>query len=107
MTLTPEASVILEKWRRNEMRMHEAAILCNEMLRLFPPGHDAEITPERLIACGFAVEADCIVSGELGYYPADNTWFVDCQMMPKSTRPTNMGEVWSLMECCGIEVKPR
>lgn len=106
MKLTKEASEALERLRivdtgKCDQSQKEIAawmstqgdqqIVAWEMLRLFPPGHDAEITPESLSACGYTAEIE-------EEYFSNDAVYVNC-------KPQTMGEVWHLMERCGLEVK--
>lgn len=90
-------------------------ILADAMLRLYPPGHDAEITPERLVACGGNRSASCRegslscvveIGGTIWAWFTEKKliWILDGVGMPDISYPRNMGEVWQLLERCGIPV---
>jgi hypothetical protein len=126
--LSEEAKIVLEKWRYNEMQAHEAAILCDAMLDLYPFREiggvvirwDDEITPERLLACGGSnYPSDDYIAFrggeiELAFWCKTCQWDISHIRSGSGVghrnscwrvfRPRNMGEVWSLMERCGIEV---
>ncbi len=118
MQLTEDERKVLEKWRNNEMRVSEAAILCDAMLRLFPVRTygdivirwDDEITLKKLVACG-AVDCTTHVSFYgtdatllIGLGPVVRRWAViDRQSTRTNHEVENMLDVWQLMERCGIE----
>lgn len=100
--------------------------LCEAMLRLFPIrtyGNlvirwDDEITPERLVACGGSKYGDdyivfCGSDLELSFWCETGRWDIEDRRSGSGVghrhscwrvfRPRNMGEVWQLMERCGIE----
>ncbi len=132
MQLTEDERAALERWRLGTGTLssitRDAYALSRAMNRLFPVRTygdlvirwDDPITPERLVACGFKPETrrygDVLVIGvldepmytEIAYRPADARLFVEavkmgCEDVPWFCRIRNMGEVWQLMERCGIE----
>ena len=86
------------------------------MLRLYPPSHDAAITPERLVECGgrsacehqdeihFGSQLDRYVVFDYSV-KGDFMWFVNHRSVHPIVTPRNMGEVWQLLERCGIPVR--
>ena len=118
MKLTPEAAAALERLRNGDMSQHVGD--CIRMIRelgrlLFPKGHDEEITPERLAACGGkqGTNPDGGISSvvDMGhklwawFTEKEVVWLLDGVRITASLYPKNMGEVWNLMERCGLEVK--
>ena len=120
MKLTPEAAAALERLRNGDMSQHVGD--CIRMIRelgrlLFPKGHDEEITPERLIACGLTELTSpvsawrrFIFDGRNGIVVEINPlmvacWGTDRYQFPTAYVPHTMGEVWNIMERCGLEVK--
>jgi hypothetical protein len=121
--LTPKEREVLEKWRNNEMRISEAAVLCDAMLRLFPVRKygetvirwDDPVTPERLVACGWVNRHGDMSMLRCGTGEAR----VDCWIEPRHWNchfnndrgshaeligpyaPRNMLDVWNLMEQIG------
>ncbi len=104
---------------RFRLQTDEAVTLADMALRLFPVRSygeivirwDDEITPERLVACGFGPHPfndSVLVSppdqpNGLTYRPPQ-TWSLPwCDHSLDELTPRNMLEVWQLMERCGIE----
>ncbi len=128
MQLTEGERAALERWLAQtyikdegrilgqQARMYDARTLADSMLCLFPVRTygdivirwDDEITPERLVACGFNTDGN-------GTYPGPcyrgmvyqngflNPWLHLGVLVVSPFAPRNMGEVWQLMERCGIE----
>lgn len=117
--LTEEEQAALERFRRDRhntgaitsrMAWEDMYKLAEAMLRLFPPGHADEITPERLVACGgqdckthvsFVSDAGEVIIGTdftvVDYNNKRST-------LRKVLHPRNMGEAWQLLERCEIPV---
>jgi hypothetical protein len=127
MTLSDEVKAALERLHRNEYRVfgessYDCEIVARAMLELFPVRevggmvmrYDDQITAARLIACGFFEKDNRLVcsKNELLWrdesvsrkYPARPTWRVGGAYLVDSTSPRNMGEVWELMERCGVDI---
>lgn len=122
----------LLRWQsRHEQKLYpefvdDMQLLADELARLFPIRTygdlvirwDDEITPERLVACGWHVrEGDSSYAigrdGSGMQYaptrPSHKQWAIwlmsdgSYEFDSYTLRPRNMGEVWQLMERCGIE----
>lgn len=98
--------------RQPEQILNDAQTLVDAMLRLYPDGHDDEITPERLVDCGFVASDDCeneFHIADIRHSVATGWWWVECdgddELIDHRLHPRNMGEVWQLLERCGIPVK--
>jgi hypothetical protein len=123
MPLTEQEWAALERWRTRQGTLdsitRDAYTLSGAMDRLFPVRTcgdlvirwDDEITPERLAMCGFGPHPfnnGVLVSppdrpNGLTYRPP-KTWSLPwCDHSIDELAPRNMGEVWQLMERCGIE----
>ena len=121
--LSEQAKAALERWRvfskicieSLEYKGTEHGIVMDEMLRLFPVKTlnnvvirwDDKITPERIFHSGFLdlkVRFICeslevhFTHGEVMF------WRVGGYPLSHKLWPTNMGEVWQLMEKCGCPV---
>lgn len=109
--LTEEEQAALERMRGGQsFNNADARTLIDAMLRLYPPGHDAEITPERLVACGFEragwahgvfVHSDSITCNLFSV----TEWRIMGAWIVSQLHPRNMGEVWQLLGRCGIPVE--
>lgn len=77
---------------------------------LYPPGHAEPITPERLMACGGRVDKDRIfwkipntMIGEVWCMADSARWYKRGRYMDEEDSPSNMGEVWELLDRLGID----
>lgn len=121
MQLTPEEREALERYRLKDSRKlyskyaDDLILLSSAMLRLFPVRTygetvirwDDEITPERLVACGFVREERVTPNDGIRYSSWTNgqlsttdkiTWFHEDRYISRPLQPRSMGEVWQLME---------
>lgn len=115
--LSKQEAVVLENWRRNEARQHEMAVLADAMLRLYPPGWNDPVTPERLVELGgeqhIADDGNCVTfkegefffntEGRLHavYVENNDGGYSEDSYLPEKLQPRNMQEARQLLERCG------
>ena len=116
MKLTEDERAALERYRgRHDFKSYpeyvdDLIVLANLAIRERPVRTygdivirwDDPITPERLVACGFILSDFCVAYCGLAFYPLEVRWWSDGAVIPTGVTPRNMGEVWQLMERCGI-----
>lgn len=88
--------------------MRDQEHLCRAMLRLYPPGWNEPVTPERLVELGFAIDrcGRYVSPNEVlwwtpGSYGSSSYWRVGGAFVVSELEPRNMLEARQLLERCG------
>ena len=123
MQLTAEEMAALERYRlRHERKLYPEYVddlkLLADLAERDRPVRtygdltirwDGPVTPERLVACGFTREAIWLCHGDIDY-ECVNGRAISMRYLGSHIHdrlaPRNMGEVWQLMERCGITQEP-
>jgi hypothetical protein len=107
--LNDEEMDALDQYRKDAATDYQVEVLATAMLRLYPPGWDEPVTPERLVEAGFKFDEfqRWYVSPNdmLWWTPANKWtpahWRVGGAYVVAECEPRNMKEARELLERCG------